>query len=52
MSLAPQLQRITVDVDKLLLDPNNPRLFSREESKVPLENVKDPGVQEKTQPIQ
>jgi len=49
MSLAPQLQRITVDVDKLLLDPNNPRLFSREESRVPLENVKDPGVQEKTQ---
>ncbi len=48
MSLAPQLQKITVDPNKLLLDPNNPRLFSKQEERVPLENYPDPGVQDHT----
>lgn len=48
MSLAPELKKISVDVDKLLLDPNNPRLFSREEERVPLEKVMEPGVQDST----
>ena len=46
MSLAPELNKIRVEVSKLLLDPNNPRLFSREEARVPLEKVMDPGVQD------
>jgi hypothetical protein len=45
MSLAPRLQKIRVDVAKLLLDPNNPRLFTAEEAKVPMSDVGDPGVQ-------
>lgn len=45
MSLAPQLQKIRVDVAKLLLDPNNPRLFKAEDSRVPMSDVGDPGVQ-------
>jgi hypothetical protein len=49
MSLAPKLQKISVDVGKLLLDPNNPRLFSRDEERVPLERVADPGVQSSTE---
>lgn len=48
MSLAPKLEKINVDVGKLLLDPNNPRLFSREEARVPLNKVSEPGVQSKT----
>jgi hypothetical protein len=48
MSLAPELKKINVDVGKLLLDPNNPRLFSREEARVPLDKVMDPGVQDNT----
>lgn len=48
MSLAPKLQKITVPVDKLLLDPNNPRLFSDNSGVVPLSNVADPGVQDRT----
>lgn len=48
MSLAPQLKKISVDVGKLLLDPNNPRLFSREEAKIPLDKVMEPGVQDNT----
>ena len=48
MSLAPELKKIAVDVGKLLLDPNNPRLFSSEERRVPLESVAEPGVQADT----
>lgn len=48
MSLAPELKKISVNVDKLLLDPNNPRLFSREEARVPLNKVMEPGVQDRT----
>lgn len=48
MSLAPKLQKITVDPDKLLLDPNNPRLFTQEYDRIPLENYPDPGVQKRT----
>lgn len=48
MSLAPKLQKITVPVDKLLLDPNNPRLFSDQNSVVTMSNVADPGVQDRT----
>lgn len=48
MSLAPELKKINVDVGKLLLDPNNPRLFSREEARIPLDKVMDPGVQDNT----
>lgn len=48
MSLQPELKKIKVDVSKLLLDPNNPRLFSREEARVPLDKVMDPGVQDST----
>ena len=48
MSLAPELKKIKVDVGKLLLDPNNPRLFSTEEARVPLDKVGDPGVQDST----
>lgn len=48
MSLAPELNKISIDVGKLLLDPNNPRLFSREEARIPLEKVMDPGVQAST----
>lgn len=48
MSLAPELRKISIDVGKLLLDPNNPRLFSREEERVPLNKVMDPGVQDNT----
>lgn len=46
--LAPQLEKISVDPNKLFLDPNNPRLFTKEEEKVPLGNVTDPGVQDRT----
>lgn len=45
MSLAPQLQKIKVDPNKLYLDPNNPRLFEKETEKVPLDKVTEPGVQ-------
>ena len=45
MSLAPKLQSITIEPGKLLLDPNNPRLFTREKEKVPLERIPDPGFQ-------
>lgn len=48
MSLAPELKKISVDVGKLLLDPNNPRLFSRDEARIPLDKVMDPGVQAST----
>lgn len=48
MSLAPKLRKITVRVTKLLLDPNNPRLFSDQNSVVPLSDVADPGVQDAT----
>ena len=48
MSLAPELKKISIDVGKLLLDPNNPRLFSREEARIPLNKVMDPGVQDNT----
>jgi hypothetical protein len=48
MSLAPDLKKISVEVSKLLLDPNNPRLFSKEEARVPLDKVMDPGVQDST----
>lgn len=48
MSLAPELKKISVDVDRLLLDPNNPRLFSREEARIPLDKVMEPGVQDST----
>jgi hypothetical protein len=47
-TLAPQLEKRSVDPNKLFLDPNNPRLFTKEEEKVPLENVTDPGVQDRT----
>ena len=47
-TLAPQLEKISVDPNKLFLDPNNPRLFTKEEEKVPLVNVTDPGVQDRT----
>ena len=45
LSLAPRLQKIRVDVAKLLLDPNNPRLFTAEEERVPMSHIGDPGVQ-------
>lgn len=48
MSLAPKLNQINVEVDKLLLDPNNPRLFSREEARIPFDKVMDPGIQDNT----
>ncbi len=48
MSLAPELKKIRVDVGKLYLDPNNPRLFLREEARIPLDKVMDPGVQAST----
>ena len=48
MSLAPKLQTITIDPSRLLLDPNNPRLFTREEEKVPLSRIPDPGFQDTT----
>lgn len=48
MSLAPELNMIRVEVSKLLLDPNNPRLFSTEEARIPLNKVMDPGVQDET----
>ena len=34
MSLAPKLKKIRVDSAKLLLDPNNPRLFLQETQKI------------------
>jgi hypothetical protein len=48
MSLAPKLKKITVESDKLLLDPNNPRLFSNEETRTPLESYAERGVQDRT----
>ena len=36
MSLAPKLKKRSVSTDKLLLDPNNPRLFTTEIERVPL----------------
>jgi hypothetical protein len=48
MSLAPELKKLTIDPAELLLDPNNPRLFTQEEKKVPLERIQDPGFQEET----
>jgi len=48
MSLAPELKKINVDVGKLLLDPNNPRLFSQEHARVPLDKVLEPGIQDNT----
>jgi hypothetical protein len=47
MSLAPELRKRVVATDKLLLDPNNPRLFTTEQEKVPLADVPNPGVQER-----
>lgn len=48
MSLAPKLRKISVSTKKLLLDPNNPRLFTSEEERVPPNDIPDPGVQEDT----
>ena len=48
MSLAPKLKKRTVSSDVLLLDPNNPRLFSKTTERVPSRNIPDPGVQEAT----
>ena len=48
MSLAPTLEKRSVSTKKLLLDPNNPRLFTIETDRVPLSDVPDPGVQEDT----
>ena len=48
MSLAPKLKKRTVSSDVLLLDPNNPRLFSKNAERMPRVNIPDPGVQEAT----
>ena len=48
MSLAPKLKKRPVSSDVLLLDPNNPRLFSKTVERVPKVNIPDPGVQEAT----
>ena len=48
MSLAPKLEKRSVSTDKLLLDPNNPRLFTTEIERVPLADVPNPGVQRDT----
>lgn len=42
--LIPKLNKIKVAPSKLILDPNNPRLTSREQDKVPEANFGDPGV--------
>jgi hypothetical protein len=47
MSLAPELRKRVVATDKLLLDPNNPRLFTTEQEKVLLADVPNPGVQDR-----
>jgi len=46
MSLAPKLNELSIDPHKLYLDPNNPRLFTIEDERVPLEHIKEPGVQQ------
>ncbi len=48
MSLAPELKMFAVETRKLLLDPNNPRLFTQEEERVPFEQIQDPGFQRDT----
>jgi hypothetical protein len=47
MSLAPKLRKIVVATDKLLLDPNNPRLFTTEVESVLPADIPNPGVQER-----
>lgn len=46
--LIPRLNRIRVSPDKLILDPNNPRLISRLEDRVKDENMLDMTVLENT----
>lgn len=46
--LIPKLNRIRVSPDKLILDPNNPRLISRLEDRVKDENMLDMTVLENT----
>ncbi len=48
MSLAPKLKKRTISSTVLLLDPNNPRLFSKRTERVPTRSIPDPGVQEET----
>jgi len=45
MSLAPDLRKIRVDVGNLYLDPNNPRLYSQEAERIPLDQVTNHQVQ-------
>lgn len=46
--LLPKLKRISVDPQKLYLDPNNPRFITREEDRIPEERFLDPDIIEKT----
>ena len=48
MPLAPELKQVRINPNKLLLDPNNPRLFTQERERVQNLNISDPGVQDNT----
>lgn len=47
-TLMPQMRRITVSPNKLILDPNNPRLISRSDDRVKDEDVGDAGIIQRT----
>ena len=47
-TLIPQMRRITVSPNKLILDPNNPRLISRSDDRVKDEDVGDAGIIQRT----
>lgn len=47
-NLVPKMRKIAVSPDKLILDPNNPRLISRREDRVDDANVLDTGIIKRT----
>jgi hypothetical protein len=48
LQILPKLRQLEVSPDKLVLDPNNPRLITNDEQRVPEEHSADPGVIEET----